>query len=1211
MNVTSLFLQELPIASVTRLPTHAVIDAFRKGPASPDIAAEAAAPWRQPSIFNNDAMQDATPAGDASDVWNPDHPAFVRNMIEKMERPATTLEGTIGRGYEHIPGGAMIFSDMVLRHVQQHPGDALFNVKRIAVAQGSLKTLRDETPGDEGRRGIDSRLALLELSRIHLVASHASRLNQQQIGPLRRALARLDTMTDGAADQSDDVGQRFFADMLKIEIHSRMMEIESYRGNHGEKDKARADLVKHLIALEGPLSESEDEGRRGIASKFFADAAILLMRMNFPKEALRTAHFVTANFVRSAGATKLLDAPEFTSFRTENDTIASSVQEHGLSLARMRAAFYYQHSQSLGHTSIVAGASAIWGFNAGQLLLDGNPTVWPVAGMAAGFTMLATGAMRLYNGWRTEEARQATPETTFDRSLAHDLRRMMFGGLGDATLGAVMAALMHAMSTTGPDIIGEGVKNGSEGYANFFSKPIEWVASEFTNIVNGTTQLSMDSVVNAVKGFFGQNLIFNATLVWGIITSYHYLRYMSGNAERQRRYNELGWKAIPLFLPGAVSMAYILRLVTKGQAGDVEDLFRNILVTAQQFGDKPFGEVAGKLWDNQVVQGVSIAGLVFLERFFEMFTNGLINTPKSSASSDRGRLRRALSKFGKDVKGGHHFLPIVETMIVGISTAIGGLTQVPKSSFNREDMSIFETAIQSATTVFMLLFLTLLISGVLKGKIPFKQSFLRAWRDAAGQPLPRKLHEALVAALDLTERMYAVNRTLRSFTMDLPGAIARTKTTWDTPEGQLVMSAINTFFGNQAAAWTWTDTTGSLWGRNKLHSQWIAATDALRSGKADPFAGLRDYLYTAGQRISMAHLILPTAPEHKILFGAAIFKSATKPDLPQIPNYQTFTDLYELLTEADPAVVTPLEDINKMRRKANSKLPEGTAPLPDLSHDGVVDTLLTYVLHDMMDPAKYGAVKPVVATLAMCRHRGPYAARIDAFFAENGEWLEEVFDIDLSSLEIPTSEDVNRKTRAFVDMVNKIGVDPTSALNWLNPVDPASQAFKNGDYVRNPMDAELLAALRGKVEVLTLEAAEKLFAELDVAREKGQSEHFAPRLRALAAAHAGSPHSEYIREQFDARPWIKGELGIDIENPAWPELRQGRDRALRIKKHIDRSLGDYERDIRFDTATRRPLWQRFKSWFKKKILRKHDEGSAETTPRRYSEGLFAGETTRL
>ena len=307
VNVPSLFLQSLPIGSVTQMPSPAVIDAFRNGPAPSDVASQAATSWRQPSTLKTHAAQEAhgaAPADGATDIWNPDHPFFVRNMIERMEQWEPTRDGKTSRVYERDPGGPMIFSDLVLRHVQQHPGDEIFNVRRIARAQASLKDMLGETESDELRRAIDNRLALLDLSRIHLVVSHVGRLNQQQIGPLTRALEKLDGMIEGATDQRDGVDQCFFANMLKIEIHARMMEIEGYRGNHDEKDKARVALVEHLKALEDPLIASDDEGQRAIASRFFADAALLLMKMRFPKEALHVANFVTSNFVMSAGAVR-------------------------------------------------------------------------------------------------------------------------------------------------------------------------------------------------------------------------------------------------------------------------------------------------------------------------------------------------------------------------------------------------------------------------------------------------------------------------------------------------------------------------------------------------------------------------------------------------------------------------------------------------------------------------------------------------------------------------------------------------------------------------------------------------------------------------------------------------------------------------------------------------------------------------------------------
>ncbi|HLD44670.1 MAG TPA: hypothetical protein VJC18_04485, partial [bacterium] len=400
--------------------------------------------------------------------------------------------------------------------------------------------------------------------------------------------------------------------------------------------------------------------------------------------------------------------------------------------------------------------------------------------------------------------------------------------------------------------------------------------------------------------------------------------------------------------------------------------------------------------------------------------------------------------------------------------------------------------------------------------------------------------------------------------------------------------------GNQAAAWTWTDTTGSFWGRNKLGQKWVEATHAVLANKSDPFFGLRDYFYTAGQRISMLHFALPVAPEYKLLLAGAIFKSLAKPQVPQMPNYHTFVDLFSLLTESDGALETPLQKTNQARNKQSER---------PMTQGDVIDTLLGYVLHEAEDPLQYGNIRPVIVTMALARHYGPHAKQLDAFFVEHGEWLEDLFDFDLSALEFPTGQDVNLKTRHLVATLGRVGIDISSQVNGISPVIEDSAPFKNRQYIVDELDAALYRQLTTRSEQgFSQDDLHRQFEEIEDAFDQQRHEEAKKKVRTLVAVQGNSPHQQEIRAFLETHKWIERELKIDIDDPRWPSLRKHRDRALRIKKEVSISLTEYEPNLRYDATRRVPFWKSAMAFVFGRRSKKQTEAGTETT--RFSEGLF-------
>jgi len=974
-----------------------------------------------------------------------DDPTLLPELIEALEGDVE-LNGMKAKAHAVTPGGAMIYSELILRHLQTNSKQSTIpQVQRLIRARRALEaSLQDGSQPDHD--ALRDRIDLVDLARVYLVASYAGRLPQQQIGPLDRALGQLERIRQKASPSPD--GQTgFLSEMLSIEILCHKMELEGYRGNQKQKEQAKGELLAKIDCVkEWMLGHKEKpESNPGsdtveVASRFLAESALLLMRMHFTRDALGIAQFLSTQFPNSRGGRRIASSAEFATRRASSGEIPDSSGK-GASVPEMfHAIAHYQDTRSIGERAYFAGIGALTGALASTALLH-DPHILAIAGGGAAAAAFFTGAVRLVNALRSDEIGQMRRGATFDRSAFEDCMRLIVAAIGDSTLGAVMAAVAFTTVTTGIPLIAEGLK-GFVGYKNFGANLWKLTGAR---LWDGAAQSSsLDDAARFVKGLSNQGALFSVSLAWGIMSFGFYVAYMGGSDRLKQRLNNLGWLAIPAFLPGAVSMAYILRLVTMNQAHQSAALLESAAQTLQTIGERPLKDVADELWKNEAAAGIFIALCVFLERLLEMFTNGLISIPKSEAATFRERLEKAWPKFTKEFRTAHHFLPIVETMLVGISAAIGGLAQAPKGKA-RESLTVIELAMQSATTVVVLLGLTLLLSGVLKGKIPIVSTFRESLKDAEGQPWLIKLYEAFVNTLDLQERMYAVNRTLRSFTHDLPGAMARTKVTWNSPQGQLVMSIINSIYGNMAAAWTWTDTTGSVWGRNNLAKQWVASTNAHSRGDNNPFAGLRDYFYTAGQRIGMVHPLLPTAPEHRMLLGVAILKSFFKPNFPQMPNPHTFVDLYRLLTEngMNGSISEPLRKINEKRAKSDP-------PLPPLAADDLVEGMLAYVLHDAQDPAQYGTVRPVVITLAMARHQGIFAEKINAFFEEHGPWLGDIFNIDLVDLEFPTDADANLKTRALVTAIQRwTTLDATPLVNWLNPIDTESPAFQRRRYLRN------------------------------------------------------------------------------------------------------------------------------------------------------------------
>lgn len=756
-------------------------------------------------------------------------------------------------------------------------------------------------------------LAKTELVRAFTLMRHAASATDQRIELFDRAQRIVDT----TLTHQKDTDTLFYGNLLTIELQSHLAEQAHFRGDLKAKHIAVRRLAQTLANL--MRSDGTAGPHRETISTYAADVAIVMARMELWGKALRGARTLTnhPNWRQTTGAERILTHPLFEPFLADGQILSAQLiaaqaktEGHsGIWWRRFRTAIQYARTSSLKEAGIVGSVGMAAGL-AADLAITGGVSIWGGAAGAA----LASLANRLHNGWHSEEAQEAAVLPAYHRSAgetAADAARLIVRSGTDTLTWAVPTALILALPE-GLPLMGDTLAAAGEMYGKFFS----WVGSGAASLTQPETyRHAAESVLSGPS---------RGTMEWLAHTAY--IAYETGAALiygtnlLMPKYRPLAKKLSPWFLPGAFMLSADLSMAI---AGTTDDYYNRM----------------GR------------AAIVSLEIYFMMLTAGI------TALAKRGSVREAFHSFGKGILETNYGLPIAAALTVGISSPLGGYMQrgaVP------DELALL--AMQGAAITLGLLPMTLAISGVLKGQIPIVEGLKEGWLDTRGEHLLRRLAVTLRSTASSFNMPYAHNRIGRSITYDLFPAGVRAHVGWDTNPGQALMSGINQISGNHISTSTWSEVSGTSWERDAILA-------ALKS--SDPKAKLHDFFEKSGQRVSLAHLLLPHAPADRLFPFYAFLRAWRPPTFPHLPNSYLFANLHQMLHDGH-----------------DDKLGESD-----------LDTLFAYVVNSSADPNHYDVLRPVMQTLALARDSEEYGPQITQFLTTHPELLD-LLNIDLQDLTI-------------------------------------------------------------------------------------------------------------------------------------------------------------------------------------------------------------------
>jgi len=864
-----------------------------------------------------------------------------RKAIELLELPFGADRRNPGKLFEYVNDGGILYAEAVLgTSLSVKPEEVCSVMERLYSVEDILRNIEQNIETKE-------KLAQTKLMQAFLLMRYASQMTYEQVGILERVEEMLIQIDNEFAYEGADLARdvSLFNDCLKVELLSRRTEIEHYREDRKARNRAMNDLVSHIDGMVdryADLSGAESEMVVG----YMADASVLLARMQIWNRALNVARIVTGNdqYKETDAAKRVLEAKEFKPFVHESEPrilTVSEIKDAALLpgwMKKLQAAVYMAHAESVGKTAKIGVTGAAAGMTA-EYMLTGGLSVWGGMGGAA----IATTAERFRNGLKSEEAASAAETHIFERSAggtAYDVGKMLTKGAFDSLVYGMIPA---AFALASRDVGAAAWTVSSNAIDLYWTKFGGWLKETGVDFTDPTTYEAMYSQIAEKIDKDGLGAVAQAL----------YVAYLAGTGgvfvsnifwPKSRKFAK---KAAPMLIPGALMLSAHLGM-----------------------------QIAGGDFMNRVGR----AAIVSAEILGAMLTWGLVSV------AQRSTVKEGFKSLGKGLKKTNYMLPVSAAIIQGISSALGGYMQKGERPTDPAVISA-----QAAVTVAWLLPLTLLISGVLKGKVPIVERACEGWEDSENEAVGRRVAEVVLGMASSFNMPYTHNRIGRAPTWDLTSSVLRTILGWDTNKGQAAMSVINNVCGNHATGMMWTETGGTLWERDTLET---ALSDAIKKVKQEypdltdedvediqgvvhkffegVIANVRDFYDKGAKNMHFAHPLLPFGFWNKLFPFYAVARAGWPPKFPLKPNGYAYANLEQMLQGRTHEKFTKDE----------------------------LQMLFEYIRTDARDPSNYATLLPLVKTLMISHDSPEHGKAIQTFFSQNPKWFNDLFGIDYERLDI-------------------------------------------------------------------------------------------------------------------------------------------------------------------------------------------------------------------
>ncbi|MFH1829309.1 MAG: DUF4200 domain-containing protein [Pseudomonadota bacterium] len=877
--------------------------------------------------------------------------------------------------HEEIPNGKELFVEALF-------GSAGFSGPDLAAENiARLKRFIEDYPTDADPLN----RVIAKLLKTFALVQYASSAKEPQTALYERALSLADEAIDEIPydhEANDDI--IFYGNLLSIEILARLLAHAHHRSDHHKEIPYIQKIVEAFTRIGGLENTPE---RLELIANYNADVAILLAKIGLWGRAMEIAGRQTGSIRKRLLKSPALQPVIDNSWLYYVDELAmkTKIQEN-VFIRHLLIAMTFAYSESLKQSAMWGGAGLLTGIGADFALSHGEHTTF--VGMIG--AILATAINRLRNGWKTPDALYAsnlgTPKRTWQENATDVANFAITSGI--SSVPWLIPAGLADVGMDGLKIGWNTLCRAGDLYYQFG----EWAVRGAPSLVKQETYT---------------NLIDSASHMDRLDIAYQVYTRAAGalyavNIFAPRKVRAFTERIAPLFLPGAIFLS-----------ADIGQAINN---------NKPW-------WDR-----VGQAGIVSIEILLMQLTTGLLPLEnRSSTSKVFQSIAKVVNPGGKDSK---YMLPLAGALLANVGSAMGGYMQ---KGVDPTLLPMALVGMQAAATTVGKLGITLTISGVLKRNLPIFTGLREAWQDSKGQPPHIRAYESFLGFVTGFNYPYGHNRLGRSGTWDLPGEMLRTLVGYDTPAGQLVMSATNMVSGNNISSATWPEGSGTVWERDtimtimknakaeelrkKVEEEMLNELKEIdakrRKGKLTAqeanaqreelynaentqrrimkerekaFRTLEDFLNKSGKKMHPLHPLVPRASQwDSVWFARSIIRAGWPPTFPHMPNGHMYANLHQIINGGSD------ESIDQEQ----------------------MDVLLQYVGSHANDPNNYEVLRPLIQTLAILRESKDHGQAIKEFFEANPA-LPDIFNIDLDDHKTPKDRqryEIRRAVRKALDVL--------------------------------------------------------------------------------------------------------------------------------------------------------------------------------------------------
>jgi hypothetical protein len=533
----------------------------------------------------------------------------------------------------------------------------------------------------------------------------------------------------------------------------------------------------------------------------------------------------------------------------------------------------------------------------------------------------------------------------------------------------------------------------------------------------------------------------------GIKESMEYLKFIVDGSV------DVDWGAvanIPLGLYGAASAAYFTLYTFSSNFR--ENLGKTwlpvILTPAAMMCAASIGmaiQYAGcpDTWIERFVRTVPI----LIGSMLVMLNSGISSVVRSKKEGEKeSRFKTFLKSFDPE-KIDYSLIPVM-IITFGGTTALGGNIQHVLG----DPQSTLDLITWGAAMPVGALPITLLLSGVLKKKIPLRARINEAIEDTKGMGFWKSAYEKIMSfGSAVFSSSYSTNRLLRTVVDDPPSAIARFALGWDTLAGVSVQKVMDLAMGDGASTAKWNETSNTWWERSPLllvlHNMALDIKEIRKEmdeGKISREAAneriheimkeMRNKAKVSGQSMHPAHLAMDHKRPRDFFWPAYSFLRAFyRPKFSHVANTHFYLNVYQLLMDShtdlhDAGELKPVKESRwagvakyfhwnrgsskayryvrgKFKKESKASEAEKMKDEDMNSRDSrqrlteeEFEAILDFVRVEAAKPVSHDRIRPMVGTLILARESERFGKKIESFLAAN-PWILDVLNMDVEELE--------------------------------------------------------------------------------------------------------------------------------------------------------------------------------------------------------------------